>query len=89
MNAFPPFVRGAPAAPAEGAFGEFMEGKNVPSFQHIFQQAVELGDAKIYACSMAMDVSGVREDQLASHVAGGMGLTKFLSEAETGQLVVF
>jgi peroxiredoxin family protein len=89
MNAFPPFVRGAPAAPAEGAFGELMEGKNVPSFQHIFQQAVELGDAKIYACSMAMDVSGVREDQLASHVAGGMGLTKFLSEAETGQLVVF
>ncbi len=89
MNAFPLFVQGAPAAPAEGAFGALMESKNVPSFHHIFQQAVELGDAKIYACSMAMDVSGVREDQLASNVAGAMGLTKFLSEAETGQLVVF
>jgi peroxiredoxin family protein len=89
MNAFPLFVEGAPAAASEGPFGSLMEGKNVPPFQQIFQQAVELGDAKIYACSMAMDVAGVREDQLAGDIAGAMGLTKFLSEAESGQLVVF
>ena len=70
MNAFSLFVQGAPASPAEGAFGELMDAKNLPSFQHIFQQAVELGDAKIYACSMAMDVAGVREDQLTGDIAG-------------------
>jgi len=89
MNAFSLFVEGAPAAPVEGPFGELMESKNLSPFKHIFQQAVELGDAKIYACSMAMDVSGVRQDQLPGDIAGAMGLTKFLSEAETGQLVVF
>ncbi len=90
MNAFPFFLKDAPkTAPSEGKLGEILEAKKAPPFQHIFEQAVELGDAKIYACSMAMDVSGVREDQLAGHVAGAMGLSKFLSEAEAGQLVVF
>ncbi len=90
MNAFPFFLKDAPTtAPSEGKFGEIMEAKKAPSFQHIFEQAVDLGDAKIYACSMAMDVMGVGEDQLAGCVSGPLGLTKFLNDAEGGQIVVF
>ena len=90
MNAFPLFLKDGPkSAPTEGAFGEAMAGKNVPPFDTIFRQAVELGDAKIYACSMAMDVMGAKEGDLADHVSGVMGLTKFLSDAEGGQLVTF
>jgi peroxiredoxin family protein len=55
----------------------------------LFEQAVDLGDAGIYACSMAMDVLGVEESALVGHVKGAMGLTKFLSDAEDGQLVTF
>ena len=90
MNAFPLFIKGAPqAASNEGAFGELLVAKKAPAFKHIFEQAVDLGDAKIYACSMAMDVMGVGEDQLDGCVAGPLGLTKFLNDAEGGQIVVY
>lgn len=90
MNALPPFLRGgAEGVAAEGEAGRLMESKNAPSFKTLFQQAVELGDAKIYACSMAMDLFGAKEEALETWVAGVMGLTKFLSDAESGQLVAF
>ena len=90
MNALQFFLKkpGGAAAP-EGSFGVAMAGKNVPPFEKLFEQAVDLGEAGIYACSMAMDVLGVEEVDLASHVKGAMGLTKFLSEAEAGQLLIF
>jgi peroxiredoxin family protein len=90
MNALPFFLKDPPKAAAnEGALGEMMDAKKAPSFQHIFEQAVDLGDAKIHACSMAMDVMGLREDQLAGCVSGPLGLTKYLNDAEGGQIVVF
>lgn len=90
MNALPFFTRTAKgAAPAEGEMGRLMEHRNVPPFEQLFQQAVELGDARIHACSMAMDVAGLTEADLKEYVAGPLGLTKFLSDAESGQLVVF
>jgi len=90
MNALGFFLKKpAGAAPSEGPIGAVMAGKNVPAFEKLFEQAVDLGDAGIYACSMAMDVMGVKEGDLAPHLKGPMGLTKFLSEAEEGQLLVF
>jgi peroxiredoxin family protein len=90
MNALPHFTNKPVApAPAEGEMGRLMTSRNVPAFEHLFQQAVELGDAKIYACSMAMDVSDTTDRDLKDYVAGPLGLTKFLSDAEAGQLLVF
>ena len=90
MNAFPFFVRGYDKeAPAEGAMGEIMAQKNAPPFYQIFEQAVELGDAKVYACSMAMDIMGVKEAELEGIVSGAMGLTRFLSDAEGAQILIF
>jgi len=90
MNALLPFLRGkGNAEVAEGEAGRLIAEKNVPSFKTLFEQAVELGEAKIYACSMAMDLFGAKEDGLESFVTGVMGLTKFLSDAEAGQLLSF
>jgi peroxiredoxin family protein len=90
MNALKHFLKSphGDAAP-EGEFGRAMREKNVPPYAKLFDQAVDLGDAAIYACSMAMDVLKVEESDLAAHVKGAMGLTKFLSDAEDGQLVTF
>ena len=42
----------------------------------------------MHACSMAMDVLGWEESDLKEGLFdGSMGLTKFLSDAETGQLI--
>ncbi len=90
MNAFPFFIRGHDKdAPAEGLMGELLAQKHVPSFYQIFEQAVDLGDAKIYACSMAMDVLGIQKAELEPIVSGLMGLTKFLSDAEGAQILTF
>jgi peroxiredoxin family protein len=90
MNALTYFKKGnSDRAPAEGPMGQIMETKNVPPFKVLFQQAVELGGAKIYACSMAMDVLDLREEDLEEYVAETMGLTMFLDQATGGQVWSF
>ena len=90
MNALPLFRRGAPsAAPAEGRMGELLTEKQAPPFKQLFEQAVELGDAKIYPCSMAMDVFGYKAEDLEAYLSGPLGLTKFLSDASGGQVWSF
>ena len=90
MNALQYFVKGSDgAAPTEGSFGEEMSQKNVPEFKSLFENAVELGDAKIYPCSMAVDVLDVQEDELEPYLSEPLGLTKFLSDAGDSQIWTF
>lgn len=90
MNALGYFVRGEPPkAPAEGDMGRLMVEKNVPSFRHLFEQAKDLGGARLYACSMAMDLLDLEESRLESCIDGPMGMTRFLTDATGGQILVF
>jgi peroxiredoxin family protein len=90
MNALGYFIRDdARTPPAEGDIGRLMAQKNVPPFRHLFEQAKELGGARLYACSMALDVLGVEPDRLEAYIDGPMGLTAFLTDASGGQLVTF
>ena len=90
MNAMPYFVKGsATPAPAEGSFGTLMAGKNVPAFRTLFQQAVELGGAKLFPCSMAMDVMGIERAGLEPYLSEPLGLTKFLDDARDAQVWSF
>ncbi|MDA8109724.1 MAG: DsrE/DsrF/DrsH-like family protein [Betaproteobacteria bacterium] len=90
MNALEHFVKGAKAqAKAEGPFGALLEAKKVPPFKDLFRQASELGDAKVYPCSMACDVLGVERKDLEPYLQEPLGLTKFLSDAEGGQVYTF
>jgi len=90
MNALAYFLKDRQVkAPAEGEMGELMSQKNVPSFKELFENARELGNAQIHACSMAMDVLGAEEDQLDSCISDVIGLTRFLSDSADSQLLVF
>lgn len=91
MNALPYFVKGHTVdAPAEGELGAaLMTQKGVPPFRQLFKQAVELGDAKLLPCSMALDLMKVTKDELDPEVGSPTGLTRFLSDAEGGQLLTF
>ncbi len=90
MNALKPFVKGNNAeAPTEGEFGTLLEGKGVPPFKQLFKQAAELGDAKLLPCSMAMDLLKITKDQLDPEFGPPTGLTRFLSDAEGGQMITF
>lgn len=90
MNALQYFLnRHAPRAPAEGEVGRLLESKHAPSFIDLFRNAVELGDARIYPCSMAMDVLTVVPEMLDSFLDEPMGLTKFLADAAGCQVWTF
>jgi peroxiredoxin family protein len=90
MNALPHFVKGHAAdAPAEGELGVLLAEKGVPPFKQLFRQAAELGDAKLLPCSMAMDVMKITENDLEPGLGPPTGLTRFLSDAEGGQLLTF
>jgi peroxiredoxin family protein len=90
MNALTYFIKGRDKqAPAEGELGTLMNAKNVPSFTDLFKQAVDLGNARIYPCSMAMDVLDVTEADLDPHLGKPMGLTKFLDGIGGSHVLTF
>ncbi len=90
MNAMQVFTKGHDGSvPTEGVFGELLSDKNAPGFLELFESAVELGDAKIHPCSMAIDVLELGAEDLADFIAEPLGLTKFLSDAAEGQVWTF
>ena len=90
MNALAYFIKGnTEEAPVEGAFGELLATRGVPPFRQLFAQAADLGDAKLLPCSMAIDLLEISADQLAPGFGEPTGLTKFLMDAEGGQVYTF
>lgn len=90
MNALSYFVKGHIGdAPVEGEMGTLMAQKGVPPFKQLFQQAVELGDAQLLPCSMALDLMKITHADLDPGLGPATGLTRFLSDAEGGQMLTF
>jgi peroxiredoxin family protein len=90
MNALFAFEK---VAPSDGRYrgGEFsglLVQKGAPDAMRLFEQGKMLGDLKMYVCSMALDIAGWSEDRLVDGLFDeARGLTKFLSDAESGQFV--
>lgn len=79
---------GAEERYAGGPFSRRMHERKAPDALMLFEQGKMLGDLTVHACSMALDILGWKEEDLVEGVFdGAMGLTKFLSDAEQGQLV--
>jgi len=90
MNALRYFVKeNRPSAPAEGEIGQLMGQKRVPPFEDLFRHAAELGDAKIYPCSMAMEVLDILDTQLQPYIEKPIGLTTYLADIEEGRVMTF
>jgi peroxiredoxin family protein len=90
MNAIFSFAKdaGADERYRGGAFSRLMKEKRVPDAPNLLRQGKEFGDLKVWACSMALDVAGCEMEGLVDGLFDGpLGLTAFLSDAETGQLV--
>ena len=73
-----------------GDFSKRLKARNAPDPIKLFGQGKMLADMKIWACSMVLDVMGWTMDDLVDDLFDGpAGLTKFLSDAEAGQLLTF
>jgi peroxiredoxin family protein len=90
MNAILAFGKDTPADKRYrgGAFSDLLKEKHAPDALKLFQQGRELGDLKMWACSMALDIQGWAIEHLVDGLFDGpLGLTKFLSDAEDGQFI--
>ena len=71
-----------------GRFSKIMLDNNAPDAVELFGQGKMLGEMDVYACSMAVGINGWTLDNLVDDLFDGeMGLTKFLSDAESGELI--
>jgi peroxiredoxin family protein len=83
----------AEAVPREGRYhggvlSRLMREKGAPDALDLFRQGRDLGELKVWACSMALDLHGWEVADLVEDLFdGALGLTSFLSRAESGQLV--
>ncbi|MBK5938769.1 hypothetical protein CCR96_05785 [Halochromatium roseum] len=91
MNALRYFVKGQNnEAPAEGEFGALIEKNHgVPPFKQLFAFAVDMGGAKLLPCSMALDLMGLKGDDLDPELGPPTGLTSFLGDTADSQVFTF
>jgi peroxiredoxin family protein len=59
---------------------ENLARQGLADLPELFRQVKELGDAKLYACSSSLAISGVEPHQLLPEIDGVRGLTAFLLE---------
>jgi len=63
-----------------------MKSKKIKDVEGMLQDTIALG-AKIYACEMAMNVMGVKKEDLIDEVTDIVGVATFIADAEGGQVL--
>jgi peroxiredoxin family protein len=68
---------------------EQMKAKKVPSWMENFKNAKEIGDVKVYACSMTMELFGMKLEDLEPIVEDVTGVATFVERAKDGNVTLF
>ena len=68
---------------------EQMMAKKVPSWMENFKNAREIGDVKIYACSMTMELFGMKLQDMEPIVDDVTGVAVFVERAKEGKITLF
>jgi peroxiredoxin family protein len=68
---------------------EQMLAKKVPSWMENFKSAMEVGEVKIYACSMTMELFDMKLSDLEQIVTDVTGVATFVERAKEGRITLF
>ncbi len=68
---------------------EQMMAKKVPSWMENIKGAMEVGDVKIYACSMTMELFDMKLSDLEPIVTDVTGVATFVERAKDGRVTLF
>jgi peroxiredoxin family protein len=68
---------------------EQMMVKRVPSWMENFKNAQEIGDVKVFACSMTMEMFGITLEDLEPIVEDVTGVATFVERAKDGKVTLF
>ncbi|MCS7130348.1 MAG: DsrE/DsrF/DrsH-like family protein [Archaeoglobaceae archaeon] len=70
-----------------GELGKGMLKANVPLFVDMLKQAKEVGNLKIYACGMVMDMLKLKKEDFVDVFDDVIGVTKFLEMVEDAKVL--
>lgn len=68
-------------------FLQVLETKNVPNWLETLQNAKEIGDIKVKACGLTMDLLSIKLEDLEPIVSEIVGVAHFIEEASDGQIL--
>jgi peroxiredoxin family protein len=68
---------------------EQMMAKKVPSWMENFKNAMEVGEVKIYACSMTLELFDMKLADLEPIVTDVTGVATFVERAKEGRITLF
>lgn len=71
------------------AMTEAMQAKKAPSWMDNLRGAKEIGDLKVFACSMTMELFGIKQSDLEPIVDEVTGVATFVEAAKEGQITLF
>lgn len=71
------------------AMMEAMQVKKVPTWMENLLGAKEIGDVKVYACSMTMELFGMQLSDLEPIVDDVTGVATFVERAKDGRITLF
>ena len=72
-----------------GMMMQMMQAKNVPSWYNILKRAKELGNVRVHACSMTMDLMGMTKEHLADIVDDVVAVGEFIEIAKDSKINLF
>jgi peroxiredoxin family protein len=70
--------------PYAGPAMELMQAKHVPHWMQTLQEAMEVGDVKVKACGMTMDLFDMKLTDLEPVVSEVTGVASFIEQSEGG-----
>lgn len=68
---------------------QLMKEKNVPSWYDMLLQAKSMGNVKVHACAMTLDLMGMKKEHLDPIVDDVVGVGEFVSNAKEGEITLF
>ncbi len=71
------------------AMMEAMQAKQAPSWMENLRVAQEIGSVKVFACSMTMELFGIKLSDLEPMVDEVTGVATFVERAKEGQITLF
>jgi len=70
-------------------FAQVLKQKNVPSPMETLRMAKKLGNVKVYACTMTMDLLGQTKEDFIDLVDDTAGVGEFMDRAKDAQTTLF
>ncbi len=95
LQAFSKKAQGAPPkfstdyADMAPMFAQVLKEKNVPSPVETLRKAKELGNVKVYACTMTMDLLGQKKEDFIDLVDATAGVGEFMDKARDANVTLF